>query len=80
MKKIFVAALTTGFAIAGTTAFAAFSDIDTDGDGAVTGEEFVVAFPDATGEDFIKVDVNADGAITEEEHVAAVEAGLLPAE
>ena len=80
MKKFFVAALTTGFAIVGTTAFAAFSDIDTNGDGAVNGEEFVVAFPDATGEDFVRVDVNADGTITEDEHVAAVEAGLLPAE
>lgn len=80
MKKIFVAVLTTGLAIAGSTAFAAFSDIDADGDGAVSGEEFVTAFPEATGEDFVKVDLNADGTITEDEHVAAVEAGLLPAE
>jgi Ca2+-binding EF-hand superfamily protein len=80
MRKFYPAVLATGLIAISTAAFAAFGDYDSDGDGALNGEEFIAAYPDLTGEDFVKVDVNADGAITEDELVAAVEAGLLPAE
>lgn len=80
MNKLSTAALITGMMTIASAALAAFSDIDVDGDGALSGEEFVAAFPDMTGEDFVTIDLNADGAITEDEHIAAVEAGLLPAE
>ncbi len=80
MKSRITIALAAGLIATAGTALAAFSDIDTDGDGALSGEEFVAAFPDLTGEHFVTIDLNADGAITEDEHIAAVEAGLLPAE
>lgn len=76
---VFVSAA-TGMLALGSAAFAAFSDVDTDGDGAITGAEMLAAFPDATAETMAAVDVNADGTISEEEYVAAVDAGILPAE
>ncbi len=77
---------TIGFAVfAGTLAMsgmalAAFADADTDGDGQLSAEEFVAAFPDLTEATYLATDTNADGMVSEEEHSAAVEAGILPAE
>lgn len=51
---------------------------DLDGDGMVTMEEFVAAYPDLTDEAFIAADANADGVLDETEIAAAAEAGVLP--
>lgn len=73
-------AATAAFGLFAGSAFAAFSDMDANGDGALSVDEFATAFPDASTDAFAAIDVNADGGVTEEEYVAAVEAGVLPAE
>ena len=62
----------------GTAAFAQ-AEMDTDGDGAFSMEELVVAYPDMTEETFAAVDTDADGSISEAELTAATDAGTLPA-
>lgn len=79
MKNVLIAS-TTAIVFAASAAFAAFGDLDTDGDGGLSVEEFGTAFPDMSGDIFVSLDVNADGVISEEEHLAAVDAGILPAE
>lgn len=78
-KTIFATATVLSFAF-GTAAFAAFSDVDSDGDGLLSPDEFAAAFPDVGAEGFVTIDTDADGMVSEPEHIAAVEAGLLPAE
>ncbi|KIT17342.1 calcium-binding protein [Jannaschia aquimarina] len=51
---------------------------DTDGDGAVSLEEFQAAYPDATAETFTAADTDADGVLSEAEMAAAIDAGLIP--
>lgn len=80
MKPVLIFASTALVLTAGTAAFAAFADLDADGDGALSAAEFTTAFPDISGDVFLTIDANADGVISEDEHVAAVDAGLLPAE
>lgn len=50
---------------------------DTDGNGAWSMEELLVAYPDLTEEVFATVDTNADGQVDQAEYDAAVEAKLL---
>ena len=64
--------------LATTAAWAAFTDFDGDGDGLLSADEFVAAFPDATEDMFKAADLNADGMLSEDEHIAAVNAGVLP--
>ncbi|MEM8872266.1 MAG: EF-hand domain-containing protein [Pseudomonadota bacterium] len=78
-KSVLIAATAATFTL-GTAAFAAFSDADANGDGALSPDEFAAAFPDISAETFASVDTDADGVLSEGEHVAAVEAGVLPAE
>lgn len=80
MRKSLLIALTTGSLVVGTAALAAFADIDSDGDGLLSADEFAAGFPDLGAEAFVSIDTDADGMVSEPEHVAAVEAGLLPAE
>lgn len=65
---------------AGLVHAASFSDIDADGDGAVTQEEFAAAYPEAGEEAWSAADANGDGQLSEEELTAAVESGVIPAE
>lgn len=63
------------------TAYAALMDtLDSNGDGAVTMEEFQSAMPDAEAGTFSAVDTNADGVLDEAEINAAKEVGTLPEE
>ncbi len=80
MNLRFLTVITAGAIALSGAAFAAFTDVDADGDGVLSADEFVSGFPDATEEIFTATDLNADGAISEEEHAAAVDAGILPAE
>ncbi|PIE06806.1 MAG: hypothetical protein CSA74_10075 [Rhodobacterales bacterium] len=60
-------------------AFAEAANPDADGDGVVSMEEFVAAWPDLKEDSFALVDTNKDGTLDAEEITAATEAGLLPA-
>lgn len=53
---------------------------DMDGDGLLTMDEVVAAWPDVTENAFIAADADANGTLDEAEVAAAVEAGLIPAE
>lgn len=66
--------------LAGVAAAASFSEVDANGDGALSQDEFASAYPEAGEDIWIQIDANADGQVTEDEHQAAVDAGLLPAE
>ena len=66
--------------LAGVAHAAPFAEVDANGDGAISQDEFAGAYPEAGEDAHSQVDANADGQITEAEHQAAVDAGLLPAE
>ena len=66
--------------VASAASAASFADIDSNGDGAISPDEFAAAYPDAGSDAWTAADANGDGALSEDEHVAAVAAGVLPAE
>ncbi len=79
MLKKLTALIASGvIASAGAAYAASFEDMDADGDGVVTPEEFAAAYPEAGEDALATVDVNGDGQISENEHTAAVDDGLLP--
>ncbi len=51
---------------------------DADGDGLVTMEELVAAYPDVTEDAFNAADTDGSGSLDEDELAAAREAGLIP--
>lgn len=55
-------------------------EMDADGDGVVTIEEFEAALPEAAPGTFEAVDVDGDGALNVDEIADARAGGLLPAE
>lgn len=72
-------AATLGVAVlAGVTGAASFGEVDANGDGAVSQDEFAAAYPEAGEDVWAQIDANKDGQVTEDEHQAAMEAGLLP--
>lgn len=54
------------------------TELDTDGDGAVTMSEFTTAMPDVDAATFATIDADADGVLSADEIADAVEAGVLP--
>lgn len=64
---------------AGLVSAAPFTDVDADGDGMLTREEFVAAYPEATEDLWLMLDQNGDEGLSEDEHQAAIDGGLLPA-
>lgn len=76
MKKI--TALAAILALGTGAAFA--SDMDTNGDGAVSFDEMLAAYPDATEATFAAIDADASGMLSDAEIMAAQDAGLIPAE
>lgn len=74
MKKLI--AVLFGLSMGAGVAFAqaAFSDLDTDGDGALTLEEAMV-HPGITEDVFNAADVDQDGALSEEEYSAIAGGG-----
>jgi hypothetical protein len=60
-------------------AFAAISDVDTDGDGMATFEELSAVYTDLTEEGFAELDTSDDGFVDEAELTAAFDAGKLVA-
>lgn len=81
MNTIKIAPVAMSLFLAGTPALFALdvADIDSDGDGMITIEEFAAAFPDLTPDEFTLADTDADGLISGDELSAAAEAGILPA-
>lgn len=67
-------------ALAASGAAFAQDTMDADGDGAISFEEMLAAYPATTEEDFAKVDTDGDGAVSADELAAAQEAGLVPSE
>ncbi len=65
------------FAIGSMAQAATFGELDTDGDGVLSPEEFVMAYPGASEAVFIAIDADGSGMVDEAEHSAAVDAGLL---
>jgi Ca2+-binding EF-hand superfamily protein len=53
-------------------------DMDANGDGVVTMEEFMAAMPEADPGLFSAIDFNSDGVLDAEEIEAAKASGLLP--
>lgn len=53
--------------------------MDANDDGMVSLEEFLVAHPDMSQEDFTKMDLDGNAMLDPEENSAAEDAGLLPA-
>lgn len=66
--------------VAGAAQAASFGDVDANGDGAVSQDEFASAYPEAGEDLWIQIDANADGQVTEDEFQAAVDSGLIAAE
>ena len=66
--------------LAGGMAMAAFTDADADGDGMMSADEFVAAYPDGTEDQFAAADADADGMVSADEYAAAIDAGILPAD
>lgn len=71
--------LTAATVMAMTAPAWAQADLDIDGDGVVTYEEVLVAYPDVTAEDFAAMDADGDGVLSADEIAAAQDAGLLAA-
>ena len=76
MKKVLI--MTTAILALSGQAYAALSDMDTDGDGVVSYTELLAVFPTLTEENFSAIDTNEDGVIDEAEMTAAQEAGVIP--
>ena len=79
MTKTLVTLAAGAVALAGLASAAEFAEMDGNGDGLVTREEFAAAFPGADDAAFMAADTNADGGLTEDELEAARESGVLPA-
>ena len=77
MTRKLIAALAI---LAASAAAFAMTDLDANGDGGLSMDELLAAYPDMTEAQFLESDANADGVIDEDELAAAREAGLIPAE
>ena len=66
--------------LAASAAAYAMTDGDTDGDGALSMDEFIAAYPDLTPEHFVNADTDADGMINDAEFAEAQAAGIIPAD
>ena len=64
--------------LAASAAAYAMTELDVDGDGALSMVEFKAAYPDLTEADFTAADADADGMISEAELAEARTAGILP--
>ena len=78
MKKIVIKTV-TGIALS-ATALSAQSEMDTDGDGLLSYNELLAAYPAMTEENFTAIDTNSDGAVDADEMTVATDAGLLSTE
>ena len=69
------------FAILAASAAAfAMTDLDANGDGGLSWDELLAAYPDMTEAEFLESDADANGLIDEDELAAAREASLSTAD
>ncbi|MCZ4351582.1 EF-hand domain-containing protein [Roseovarius aestuarii] len=54
-------------------------ELDANGDGVMTIDEMMAAYPEMTADQFSQLDTNGDGALDDAEMVAGQEQGLIPA-
>jgi len=80
MNRLFTLLAVGAIGLGGAAYAASFADIDANGDGSISQDEFAAAYPDASADAWTAADANGDGMLSEEEHVAAVQQGVLPAE
>ena len=80
MKKIALQTATVFALTVSATATYAQSEIDTDGDGLLSYNELLAAYPAMTEENLTAIDTNSDGAIDADEMKVANDAGMLPTE
>lgn len=80
LRTFWMTLIAATLGVAGAAGAAAFGEVDANGDGAISQDEFVAAYPQVGADVWEQIDANGDGQLTEEEHQAAVDAGLLPAE
>lgn len=80
MKMILMNAAAVCVLAVAATAMSAQTEMDTNGDGFLSQDELLAAYPSMTEQDFAAVDADADGAVSLDEMKAAEEAGLLPTE
>ena len=73
-RKLIAAAII----LTGTAGAWAMTEIDANGDGALTMDELLAVYPDMTEAQFTEADTNADGLISEAELAEARAAGLIP--
>lgn len=78
MKILKLAPIAFGVVLTATAAVLA-QDLDADGDGMVSMDEFAAAYPDLGEDAFTAADANADGMLDADEIAAATEAGVIPA-
>ncbi len=57
-----------------------FKAVDANGDGGLTMDELLAAYPDFTEAQFLEADGDANGLIDEAELAEAREAGIIPAD
>ncbi|MBB4023549.1 MULTISPECIES: hypothetical protein [Actibacterium] len=77
--KLKITILTATLALSGAALAAGdFAAFDSDGDGKLSMEEMLVAYPDLTEEEFAGIDTDGDGFLNEGEVAAAEEGGELP--
>lgn len=80
MKKIAVQTATIIALTVAASAVTAQSEIDADGDGLLSYNELLAAYPAMTEENFVAIDTNSDGAVDADEMKMATDSGLLPTE
>jgi hypothetical protein len=78
-KKTFAVLVAGALGVAGAAYAATFADADANGDGALSQDEFMAAYPDAGDAGWTAADANGDGSVTEDELQAAIDAGAVPA-
>lgn len=75
-----ILALASALTFAGASlAVADLAALDDDGDGMLTMNEMLVAYPSLSEAGFTAIDANGDTMIDEAELNAAIESGILPA-
>lgn len=75
MRRVAVGAMVA--ALFAAPAFAAVSDMDTDGDGLASYEEMMAVYTDLTEDVFAEIDTSDDDLVDEDELAAALEAGTI---
>ena len=78
MRNVLIAAAAFATALP-ALAMGQAATADTNGDGMLSVEEVLAAYPEVSTDTFMEADTDGDGLLSAEELAAAQEAGLMPA-